>query len=189
MAKSTNKKELKQENISRKKALELYRTTLNYNVISRYDSSIKKLLYFTSYCVVYKFDDQNEQWNKTDYQGTLTLYLRDFKVPPPNNYYPLTLQDLQNLFCYGLILLSRNNPDCFSIGLLPNKVTGLYFPNGLNNNGIPKMDVELNDNLIIVKNLLGDIYGLWVFNEIDRMKLYKLLEFCLNNDSNQNLTT
>ena len=48
--------------------------------------------------------------------------------------------------------------------------------------GILSMDVELNGNLIIVKNLLGEIYGLWVFNEAEREKLYRLLEFCLTND-------
>lgn len=182
MAKPKEKKgEAKQEQLSRKKALELYKNTINYNVISRYDPSVKKLLYNTSYCVIYKFDEFNEQWNKTDYQGTLSLYLRGFQVPQ-HNFYP-TLQDLQNLFCYGLILMNRSNPQCFSIGFLPNKVIKHYFPRGVNNNGILQIDVELNDNLIIVKTLVGEIYGLWVFNEIDRMKLYKLLQFCLTTDS------
>lgn len=170
----------KEEKLSRKKALELYKNTINFNVISRYDSFVKKLLYQTSYSVIYKFDEPSGQWNKTDFQGSLSLYLRGFQTPQ-HNFYP-SFQDLQNLFCYGLILLNRNTPQCFSIGLLPNNVTKHYFPRGVNNNGILSMDVELNDNLIIVKNLLGEIYGLWVFDEDDRLKLYRLLEFCLTSD-------
>lgn len=184
MAKPKDKEKGGQEKLSRKKALELYKNTINYNVISRYDPAVKKLLYHSSYCVIYKFDEFNEQWNKTDFQGSLSLYLRGFQVPPAHNqgFYP-TLADLQNLFCYGLMLLNRTNPECFSIGLLPNNVTKHYFPQGVNHNGILRMDVELNDTLIIIKNLVGEIYGLWIFNEVDRIKLYKLLEFCLTNDS------
>lgn len=167
-----------QEEISTQDALKLYRNTLNFNVISRYDPAIKQLLYFTSHCVIYKFQD--ETWTKTDFQGTLAFYIRDFTMPlgPGSSY-----QDLQRCFCYGLILLNRSNPECFSLGLLPNVMTRMFFPNGINNNGITEMDVELNDNLIIVKNLLGEIYGLWVFNEEDRTKLFKLLDYCLQNQT------
>lgn len=164
------------------KALELYRNTLNFNVISRYDPAIKQLLYHTSHCVIYKFNE-SQDWVKSDYQGTLALYLRNFEIPAAAN--PASYNDLQSLFCYGLILLNRNNPDCFSLGLVPNKIAGHFFPRGVNGAGVASTDVELNDNLIIIKNLLGDIYGLWVFNEDDRMKLFKLIEFCLSNDSLQ----
>lgn len=166
--------------LTAKKALELYRSTLNFNVISRYDPGIKQLLCTTSHCVIYKFNDESQEWVKSEYQGTLALYLRDFQIPQTTS---ATYEDLQKLFCYGLILLNRTNPQCFSLGLLPNKVTRHFFPHGLNNNGISSMDVELNDNLIILKNILGEIYGLWVFNEDDRAKLFKLFQFCLNNDS------
>lgn len=173
---------VKQQKISTKKALELYKNTLNFNVISRYDPQIKQLLFNTSHCVLYKFNDDEEEWVKSDYQGTLALYLRDFQVPAQGTI--PSYQDLQTLFCYGLVLLNRNNPECFSIGLLPNKVSTHFFPNGLNSNlGVSEMCAELNDNLIIIKNLLGDIYGLWIFNEDERDKLFKLIEFCLNNTS------
>ncbi|CAK7901657.1 mRNA-decapping enzyme subunit 1 [[Candida] anglica] len=164
------------QEITPQKALEIYKNALNFNVIHRYDQAIKQLLYLTSHSVIYKFDDDTEEWIKTDYQGTMALYLRDFSLP--QNSQP----ELEKLFCYGLILLNRNNPECFSLGLLPNKVSKHFFPHGVGSNGIVEMDVEINDNLIIVKNLLGDIYGLWVFNEDDRLKLFKLLEFCLKND-------
>ncbi|CAH2350164.1 mRNA-decapping enzyme subunit 1 [[Candida] railenensis] len=167
--------------ITPQKALELYRNALNFNVINRYDPSIKQLLYHTSHCVIYKFEDETEEWIKSDYQGSLALYLRDFKLPQQNNQTQISFQDLQSLFCYGLMLFNRNKPECFSLGFLPNNITKHFLPQGLGGNGIDEMNVELNDNLIIVKNLLGEIYGLWVFNEADRMKLFKLLEFCLKN--------
>ncbi|CAN3357608.1 mRNA-decapping enzyme subunit 1 [Diutina catenulata] len=178
MATTSSRSTPQQEEISTQDALKLYRNTLNFNVISRYDPAIKQLVYFTSHCVIYKFED--ETWVKTDFQGTLAFYLRDFQLPqgPCHSY-----QDLQRLFCYGLILLNRSNPECFSIGLVPNKITKTAFPHGVNNNGITEMDVELNDNLIIVKNLLGEIYGLWVFNEEDRAKLFKLLDYCLKSQA------
>lgn len=181
VAQSSVPEGVQKQKIIPERALELYRTTLNFNVISRYDPSIKQLLYYTSYCVVYKFNEASQEWVKTDFQGTLALYLRHFRVPPMG--FQPSYQDLQNLFCYGLILLNRNNPECFSLGLLPNKIIRHYFPHGLANQNVLQMDVELNDNLLIVKNLLGEIYGLWVFNEVDRLKLFKLLEFCLNNES------
>lgn len=170
----------KQQNITPEEALGLYKNTLNFNVISRYDPAVKQLLYTTSHCVLYKYDDSSQEWVKTDFQGALTLYLRDFVSPKQSA--ALDYADLQRLFCYGLLLLNRLNPECFSLGLLPNKVTSHYFPNGLKGNGVQQMDVEIADNLIMVKNLLGEIYGLWIFNEEDRQKLHKLMSFCLNND-------
>lgn len=171
---------VKQEQITTEEALKLYTNTLNFNVISRYDPSIKQLVCHTSHCVIYKFNEDTQEWIKTDYQGTLAMYVRDFIVPTSKTN--LSYSDLQSLFCYGLILLNRNSPECFSLGLLPNKVSKHFFPNGLQESGILEMDVELNDNLIIVRNLLGEIYGLWVFNEEDRLKLFKSIEFCLNSD-------
>lgn len=168
------------QSIAPEKAFELFKNTLNFNVISRYDPAVKQLLYTTSHCVIYKYDDPTQEWVKSEFQGTLALYLRNFISP--NHGAPLMYQELQNLFCYGMILLNRLSPGCFSLGFLPNNVTKKFLPNGLNNNGITEMDVEINDNLIIVKNLLGEIYGLWVFNEDDRQKLYKLMTFCLNNE-------
>lgn len=180
---SSNVMVSEQQNISPQEALGLYKNTLNFNVISRYDPAVKQLLYTTSHCVLYKYDDSSQEWIKTDFQGALTLYLRDFVSPTTPG--PFNYSDLQKLFCYGLLLLNRLNPEFFSLGLLPNKITKHYFPHGLNGNGILEMGVEIADNLIMVKNLLGEIYGLWIFNEEDRQKLFKLMSFCLDNEMKQ----
>lgn len=177
------------DQITTNEAFQLYRNTLNFNVISRYDPFIKQLLCHTSHCVIYKFNEDLEEWCKSDYQGTLALYLRNYKAPA--SQVVTTYQELQELFSFGLILLNRNNPDCFSLGLLPNKVTKHFLPRGVEFTNphtptpplILEMDVELNDNLIIVKNLFGEIYGLWVFNEDDRKMLHKSIEFCISNEA------
>lgn len=169
-----------EQHLTPEKALALYKNTLNFNVISRYDPLVKQLLYTTSHCVIYRFEAESEEWIKTEFLGTLALYLRNFSTDISNR--TLTRNDLQSLFCYGLILLNRQKPENFSLGLLPNKATRRYFPNGVDGNGINETNVEMNDSFIMVKNLIGEIYGLWVFNEDDRQKLYKLIDFCLNND-------
>lgn len=80
-SKVRNASDIKQEQITRDEALRLYTNTLNFNVISRYDPAIKQLLCNTSHCVLYNFNDETEEWVKSDFQGTLALYVRDFKVP------------------------------------------------------------------------------------------------------------
>lgn len=163
-------------------ALAQFRNVLNFQVISRYDSAIKKLLCHTSHCVVYKFNDGTQEWVKTEFQGALALYLRDFITPEQGRGSLNTFKQLQEMFCYGLILLNRNSPECFSLGLLPNRITKYFFPNGVDGHGVLTMDVELNDSLIIVKDLLGDIYGLWIFDDADCKTLSKAIEFCLNSE-------
>ncbi|CAI5757893.1 unnamed protein product [Candida verbasci] len=178
MAESNNQEN--KQDLTQDEALKLYTNTLNFNVISRYDPNIKQLLCHTSHCVIYHYNEE-EEWIKTDSSGPLALYVRDFKIQsqPKASYH-----DLQELFCYGLILMNRSQPECFSLGLLPNKISKHYFPKGVNSSNVSEMEVELNDSLIIVKNLLGEIYGLWIFNKEDRIKLFKSIEFCINSESN-----
>lgn len=164
------------QQLTPERALELYKNTLNFNVISRYDPRIKQLLYTASHCVLYKFNQG--EWEKKEFQGTLALYLRQFVSDVPLR--PLERVDLQDVFCYGLILLNRLSPRNFCLGLLPNSASRVLYPSGVDGNGVLLMDVEINDNLIILKNLVGEIYGLWVFDEEERRNLFQLLKFCLN---------
>ena len=57
--------------------------------------AIKQLLCNTSHCVLYNFNDETEEWVKSDFQGTLALYVRDFKVPSTAT--APSYRDLQNL--------------------------------------------------------------------------------------------
>ncbi|EDK43564.1 conserved hypothetical protein [Lodderomyces elongisporus NRRL YB-4239] len=177
-----------EESLSREEALKLYTNALNFNVISRYDPAIKQLLSHTSHCVLYKFDHDSDEWIKTDFQGTMALYARDSKLHI--NELQRTIQQMQptvelvqhvqDLFQFGLILLNRTSPECFSVGIVPSKLAKALEGKVFGDHTMHEMEVELNDNLIIVRNLYGDIFGLWVFDEEDRSELFKLLQYCLD---------
>lgn len=150
---------ISQEQITRDDALKLYTSALNFNVISRYDPAIKQLVCHTSHCVLYKFNEESEEWVKTDYQGALALYERSTSAgsgqePSPDSH-------LQQPFKFGIIILNRSSPECFSLGILPES----------------GMEVELNDNLIIIRSLSGEIYGLWLFSGEERESLYKTIQY------------
>ncbi|CAK9438451.1 uncharacterized protein LODBEIA_P26750 [Lodderomyces beijingensis] len=161
--------EAAKNSISRDDALKLYTNTLNFNVISRYDPAIKQLLYYTSHCVIYQFID--DEWAKTDYQGVLALYSRENCLDTSK---PVSGEAVQSLLCYGLILLNRNNPDCLSIGLVPNNVVASVSDTSLTQ--FDEMEVELNANLVIVRDIEGKIFGLWIFDEDDRSALFQTIK-------------
>lgn len=150
---------ISQEQITRDDALKLYTSALNFNVISRYDPAIKQLVCHTSHCVLYKFNEESEEWVKTDYQGALALYERSSSAISEQE--PSPDSQLQQPFKFGIIILNRSSPECFSLGILPES----------------GMEVELNDNLIIIRSLSGEIYGLWLFSEEERESLYKTIQY------------
>lgn len=150
---------MSQEQITRDDALKLYTSALNFNVISRYDPAIKQLICHTSHCVLYKFNEQSEEWVKTDYQGALALYERSESTDAERASSSETQQ--RHAFNYGIIILNRTNPECFSLGIQPDS----------------GMEVELDDNLIIIRSISGEIYGLWLFSEDERESLYKTIQY------------
>lgn len=177
--KNNNSQEVIKDHLKNKenKKLKQYRSELNFKVISKYDSALKQIYFHTPHCVIYRFNNLSQEWMKTDFQGSLAFYLRKKLT----NYY--NISDLLNMFSYSIILLNRNNPTCFSLGIMPNKALKTIIQDNCTGEQFVEMNVELKDNLIIVKNLLGEIYGLWVFNEFDRTKLFKSLEYCIFNDT------
>lgn len=151
--------QMSQEQITRDDALKLYTSALNFNVISRYDPAINQLVSHSSHCVLYKFNEESEEWVKTEYQGALALYERNAQ----NDFEKTSSSEsqLQQEFKYGIIILNRSNPECFSLGILPES----------------GMEVELNDNLIIIRSLSGEIFGLWLFSEEERDSLFKTIQY------------
>ncbi|KAG5421911.1 SPT20 [Candida metapsilosis] len=109
--------QMSQEQITRDDALKLYTSALNFNVISRYDPAINQLVSHSSHCVLYKFNEESEEWVKTEYQGALALYERNAQ----NDFEKTSSSEsqLQQEFKYGIIILNRSNPECFSLGILP----------------------------------------------------------------------
>ena len=73
------------------------RNSLNHTVLKLHDEQIYQILYTSSICNVYKFDLQDQQWNKVECQGTLFFYKRqDSKF----GLMVLNRLNLENLACY-----------------------------------------------------------------------------------------
>ncbi|CCH62677.1 hypothetical protein TBLA_0I00120 [Henningerozyma blattae CBS 6284] len=94
----------------------------------------------------------------------------------------LTGKDIYN---YGLIVLNRINPDNFSLGIVPNSVINkrkLFEAEEDSKNPLEKMGVEVKDDLVIIKNLKHEVYGIWIHTVPDRQNIYELIKYLLEND-------
>lgn len=188
-------------------ALEFYRKALNFNVIGRYDPKIKQLLFHTPHASVYKWDIERDEWAKLEYQGVLAIYLRDIGngqdfLPPQDstmdasvlagsmtqgneNYGQGLMLSGRDIYNYGLIILNRLNPDNFSMGIVPNNVVNkrkVFDSIEDAENPLECMGVEVKDELVIIKNLKHEVYGIWIHTVEDRKNVYELIKFLLENE-------
>lgn len=185
--------------------MEFYRKALNFNVIGRYDPKIKQLLFHTPHASVYKWDFEKDEWNKLDYQGVLAIYLRDVtggdSLPPVGDSNEQSVvssagQQMDAAACgeslsgrdiynYGLIILNRMNPDNFSMGIVPNSVVNkrkVFEADENTNNPLECMGVEVKDELVIIKNLKNEVYGIWIHTVADRQNIFELIKYLLESD-------
>lgn len=170
---STMPKEEPITSTEQQQTFDIYRKAMTFNILSRYDPQVNQLLYLSSHCVVYEFIDND--WSKLDYQGTICLYSRkEYEKQSNIQQHSLDTKTIisNNLFQFGIIIFNRNKPENFSIGIIPNKFIA--------NQSDKKLIVEQQNELIIVKDLLGTVYGLWVFDSKDREMIYKMLDYCIN---------
>lgn len=162
---------------------DIYAHTLTHNVISRYDSTIKRLLKTWPHVVVYSYSPDG--WEKTGFQGPLALYGRnshwdeyDLSVPSADNEKELIVPDNlkidpkklledNNWYKYALLVLNRSTPDLWTVGILGDKY--------LKSEGILVED----DDVVVVRDINGDVWGLWCFEGKDY--LIGLLQWCLEN--------
>lgn len=177
--------------------IEIYRKALNFNVIARYDPKIKQLLFHTPHANVYKWG--NDKWNKLDYQGVLAIYLRDIgdknvMLPTTSTYDDaVSSQQPENqetqvlsgrdIYNYGLIIMNRINPDNFSIAISANSVLNknkLFNSEGIKD--LEQMRVEVRDDLVMIKTLTKEVYGIWVHTPEDRQNIYELIKYLLESD-------
>lgn len=140
----------------------LYTKTLTFNVIGRYDPKIDRLLYHTSHCQMYKF---NQEWEKLDYSGVLAIYSRKKQEDE---------LDLDDIYDHGVIILNRTSPENFSVGLLSNVSS--------RNLGITEIKVEYQTEYIMLKNVEGDIFGFWIHEEKDRESVFSLIKAIVNRE-------
>lgn len=190
--------------------LELYRKALNFNVIGRYDPKIKQLLFHTPHATVYKWDFQDKKWSKLDYQGVLAIYLRDVftknsLLAGTQNHDQSTISRLNNgvsdlpsellkgydIYNYGLIILNRISPDNFSLGIVPNSVVNkrkLFSPEEELYQPLEQMGVEVKNDLVIIKNLRHEVFGIWIHTPTDRENVYELIKYLLENEPKTSFT-
>ncbi|CCD26144.2 Dcp1p NDAI_0G03670 [Naumovozyma dairenensis CBS 421] len=91
----------------------------------------------------------------------------------------------KDIYNYGLILLNRINPDNFSMGILPNSVVNkrkVFDATGEAQNPLECMGVEVKDDLVIIKNLKHEVYGIWIHTVADRQNIYELIKYLLENE-------
>lgn len=229
-------------------ALDFYIKALNFNVISRYDSKIKQLLFHTPHASVYKWDFSKDEWRKLEYQGVLAIYLRDISdsnamLPVEEEKYGLDVFNFsysgnkglpssgknisemnssnnntnnngvgggssssgssggnasigdstgnmetltgRDIYNYGLIILNRLNPDNFSMGIVPNSVVHkrkVFNAAEDKVNRLECMGIEVREDLLIIKNLKCEVYGLWIHTVADRKNVYELIKYLLESE-------
>lgn len=184
--------------------MEFYRKALNFNVIGRYDPKIKQLLFHTPHASVYQWDFETDEWKKLEYQGVLAIYLRDVSqgdmlphqtesitsmntdtTDNQSSSFSGTVLTGHDIYNYGLIILNRINPDNFSIGIVPNSVINkrnVFNADENSENPLECMGVEVKDDLVIIKNLKHEVFGIWIHTVADRENIYELIKYLLEND-------
>lgn len=164
-------------------AEEIFKQALSFNVIAKYDPAITQLLHISSYCVIYQYDEDGEDWVKTSYMGPVAVYSRRSvwdKNSSDDKIEPVGVEDLLNsktgeFYRFGLLVLNRSQPENFSLGFLGDKY--LKEADIVEEKNIL---VEKSEQLIIIRDFTRKAFGLWVFDEKDRDYLYKLLLYCID---------
>lgn len=161
--------------------IEIYKQALTFNVIAKYDPSISQLLHISSYCVIYQYDEDAEDWVKSSYMGPVSVYARRSiwdKVDDDKNINKVSVDQILaakqgEYYRFGLLVLNRGQPENFSLGFLGDKY--IQDDDVKDERGFL---VEKSDQLIIVRDFNGNAFGLWIFDEKDRDYLYQLLMYC-----------
>lgn len=103
----------------------------------------------------------------------------------PQHYSAGVVLEGKDIYNYGLIVLNRINPDNFSMGIVPNSVINkrkLFDPAEDERNPLELMGVEVKDDLVIIKNLKHEVYGIWIHTIADRQNIYELIKYLLENE-------
>jgi mRNA-decapping enzyme subunit 1 len=170
---------------SESQTTEIYKQALTFNVVAKYDPAITQLLHISSYCVIYQYDEDAEDWVKTSYMGPVGVYSRRSfwdkysDNVPDNEIEHVSVEDLLQAkhgeyYKFGLLVLNRVQPENFSLGFL-----GDRYLREVDIVEERNMLVEKSDELIIVRDFEGKAFGLWIFDPKDRDYLYQLLLYCI----------
>lgn len=144
------------------------RQKYNYSVLGRHDPRIYQIFFTSSICNVYKYDLEENQWEKLNCQGTLFIYSRVAR--DPND-----IGDTQK-YPYALMVLNRLSIENFTLGITPLSLAKEF------NDG-SEMDINMEDPFIMVQSSDEQMYGLWLFHDQDRERTLTTLQWCLNADT------
>lgn len=169
------------ENRDSSQTLEIYKQALTFNVIAKYDPSISQLLHISSYCVIYQYDEELEDWVKSSYNGPVSVYARRSEWDKNDNQDNINKVNVDTIlnakhgkyYRFGLLILNRAQPENFSLGFLGDK-----YVTDDDVNEERGLLIEKSDQLIIIRDFNGKAFGLWIFDEKDRDYLYQLLMYC-----------
>lgn len=169
------------ENRDSLQTLEIYKQALTFNVIAKYDPLISQLLHISSYCVIYQYDEELEDWVKSSYNGPVSVYTRRSEWDKNENQDNINKIDVDTIltakhgkyYRFGLLVLNRGQPENFSLGFLGDKY---IIDDDVNEER--GLLIEKSDQLIIIRDFNGKAFGLWIFDEKDRDYLYQLLMYC-----------
>lgn len=98
---------------------------------------------------------------------------------------PSTVLTGRDIYSYGLIILNRMNPDNFSMGIVPNSVVNkrkVFDVMEDKANPLECMGVEVKDDLVIIKNLKHEVFGVWIHTIADRQNIYELIKYLLESE-------
>lgn len=150
---------------SAEQAIEQMKIKYNHQVLAYHDPKLAHIFSTSCICNVYKFDVEEEKWEKLDCQGTLFVYSRQQQMNENGEVetdpYP-----------YGVMVLNRTSLENFSLGITPTSIA--------NKLGIENMEVTLDDPFIMIATSSGEMFGLWLFYEPDRNSVEQMIQWCLN---------
>lgn len=110
-------------------------------------------------------------------------YNSNININGPNN--STTVLSGRDIYNYGLIILNRMNPDNFSMGIVPHSVINkrkIFDTVEDKMNPLECMGVEVKDDLVIIKNLKHEVFGIWIYTVADRQNIYELIKYLLENE-------
>lgn len=186
-SKNNSNQEPAQQEHSKKQSeltLEVYKGILTFNFVGKYDPKLKCIIRQTPYSVLYKFSTQNDEWEKLEFEGPLVFYERNVDPVEPQLAFPAPGQEqvvserlkMKDNYVKGLMIINRNNPKNISLGIIPKSYSSAYhhfFRNSY-------YEVQMSNDLIILKNHLGEVYGIWIHDETDRNLFYNDALACIN---------
>ncbi|GMM34114.1 Dcp1 protein [Saccharomycopsis crataegensis] len=163
--------------------LEIYRRILNFNFVGKYDPKLKQIIHQTPHGVLYKFSEATDEWEKLDFEGPLIFYERNIDDVDANgnvidnNQRILSYEELKSKDNYknGLMIVNRNNPKNISLGIISKSTTTKYpdFYRGVN------YEINTTNDLLMLKNCFGEVYGIWIHDEKDREVFYQLISYSI----------